>query len=350
MKASRQEGMALLAVLMILVVVTLALTQMQGASRQDLERLDQRRSQLQGRAYMLGAETLARQVLTDSRIREQPRWWNTLRGEPVPYPVDEGLLTLTVTDLRGCFNLNHLAGLETQEASFDLQQLLPWRLYINHLEQTSSWLKDLSREVFLDQLRDWVDSNNEALEFGAETGQYLLADPPRVAANQPLVDLSEVNWLQPENRERFRHLPAGLCVLPDTGLRLNINTLPQEQLPLLWALMEGQVPRAALEDWWHERPEVGYDQLETFWTDLGENFLPQDLAWKQRVAARLMFVSDYYRVSIEMNLNQREMVFESDIYLGPDAETQVYARRWGPVDGRVTLQDQLPDEEAAAQD
>lgn len=337
----REKGVALLAVLMILVVVTYTLTQMQGSSRQDLERMEGRFLQQQGWAYMLGAETLARQVLTDSRIREQPRWWNTLRGEPVAYPVDEGMLSLTVEDLRTCYNLNHLAGLNTQEASFDLPVLLPWRLYINQLEQEENWLPDLTLEEFLDRTRDWTDGDNEALDFGAETGQYLLKDPPRVAANQPLADLSEVNWLQPGNRERFRQLPASLCLLPDTRLRLNINTLPEARLPLLWALMEGQVPLAALEDWWPQRPEVGYTSLEEFWSDLGETWLPEDSAWRQRVGQNLMFVSDYYRITIEMNLNDKQLVFESDLYLSPDAQTRVYARRWGPVDGRVSLQDQL---------
>lgn len=341
----REAGVALLSVLMILVVVTLALTQIQNASRQDLERIESRYLQQQGWAYMLGAETLARQVLTDGRIREQPRWWNTLRGEPVAYPVDEGMLSLTVTDLRGCYNLNHLAGLNTQEASFDLQTLLPWRLYINHLEQEGQWLNDMLLEEFIDRARDWTDGDNEALEYGAETGQYLLKDPPRVAANQPLADLSEVNWLQPENRNRFRQLPRGICVLPDTRLRLNINTLPEEHLSLLWALMEGQVPETALEDWWQQRPEVGYTALAEFWEDLGEVWLPEDSAWRQRVGNRLMFVSDYYRVSIEMNLNDKQLIFESDIYLSPDAQTRVYARRWGPVDGRISLQDTAQEED-----
>ncbi|MDR9468579.1 type II secretion system minor pseudopilin GspK [Marinospirillum sp.] len=341
----REKGVALLSVLMILVVVTLALTQIQNASRQDLERIEGRYLQQQGWAYMLGAETLARQVLTDGRIREQPRWWNTLRGEPVAYPVDEGMLSLTVTDLRSCYNLNHLAGLNSQEASSDLQALLPWRLYINQLEQEDRWLEDLLPEEFLDRARDWMDADNEALVYGAETGQYLLQEPPRVAANQPLVDLSEINWLQPENRRRFRQLPAGICLLPDTRLRLNINTLPRERLPLLWALMEGQVPLVALEEWWRQRPEVGYTALAEFWGDLGETWLPEDSAWRQRVGGRLMFVSDYYRVSIEMNLNDRQLIFESNIYLSPDAQTRVYARRWGPVDGRISLQDRVQEDD-----
>lgn len=332
---NKQKGVALIMVLLILVVVTVALTQMQNASRQDLERIEGRYLQQQGWGYLLGAETLARQVLTDGRIREQPRWWATIRGEPVNYPVDEGALRLEVKDLRTCYNLNHLASIASQEASDQLAELLPWRLYINQLQESQNWPADLDINQFLDLARDWVDLDNEALPEGAETGQYLLADPPRVAANQPFADVSEVNWLMPENRQRFRQLPAGICVLPDTRLRLNINTLAEEDLPLLWALFEGQLDLASLKSWWAARPDVGYKDLENFWEDLGENNLPQDESWKQRVGGSLMFVSDFYQVTISMLLNDVQLEFEADIYLAPNAKTQIYARRLGPVDGVV---------------
>ena len=338
-KAKSQQGVALLMVLLILVVVTIALTQIQSASRQDLERIEGRYLQQQGWGYLLGAEALARQVLTDGRIREQPRWWSTLRGETVSYPVDEGMLTIQVKDLRTCFNLNHLVSLNSQEASGQLRALLPWRLYMNQAQETPNWKNDLDLHQFLDLTRDWIDKDNEALPAGAETGQYLLANPPRVAANQPLADLSEINWLMPQNRQRFRQLPEGICVLPDTQLRLNINTLAEQDLLLLWSLFEGQIPLTTLKDWWAKRPAVGYKTLDEFWQDLGETSLPQDTSWKQRVGSSLMFVSDFYQVTIRMQLNNVLLVFESDIYLAPDAKTQVYARRIGPVDGSIRAED-----------
>ncbi len=340
-QAKNQKGVALLMVLLVLVVVTFALTQIQLASRQDLERIEGRYLQQQGWGYLLGAETLARQVLTDGRIREQPRWWATIRGEVVSYPVDEGMLTIQVKDLRTCFNLNHLASISSQEASDQLSELLPWRLAINRAQENQAedknqnWTADLDLNQFLDLARDWVDKDNEALPEGAETGQYLLADPARVAANQPFADLSEVNWLMPQNRQRFRGLPSSICVLPDTRLRLNINTLVEEDLVLLWSLFEGQVQLTSLKNWWNTRPEVGYKNLDDFWEDLGATNLPQDDSWKQRVGGSLMFVSDFYQVTIHMLLNDVQLVFESDIYLAPDAKTQVYARRIGPVDGAV---------------
>lgn len=328
---NRQQGVALLAVLLILVVVTVALTQMQQASRQDLARTEARYLQQQGWAYLLGAEALARQVLTDGRLREQPRWWSTLRGEPVSYPVDDGMLRLQVEDLRTCFNLNYLSDQDSPEGSDQLASLLPWRLYLEELEQNERWHLDVRGAALLDLARDWMDSNNEALPQGAETGQYLLADPPGVAGNQVMADLSEVNWLQPRQRDRFRLLPPGICLLPDARLRLNVNTLPESRLEQLWAVLEGQVSLSLLQDWWQERPEVGYQNLDEFWAVLGSG-VPDDEAWKQRVNARLMLVSDFYRLDVRMQLQGVELGFESYIYLSPQGQTRIYARRRGPVD------------------
>ena len=148
------------------------------------------------------------------------------------------------------------------------------------------------------------------------------------------MDLSEVNILLPESRGRFRQLPPGLCVLPDSRLRLNINTLAQADLPQLWAVLEGQVSLVALADWWQRRPEIGYAKLDDFWEDLGLANLPPEPEWQARVGANLMFVSDFYRLSVAMLLHNLNLEFETEIYLAPNASTQVYARRFGPVDGR----------------
>ncbi|WP_416886757.1 type II secretion system minor pseudopilin GspK [Marinospirillum sp.] len=339
-RADQQRGVALLAVLLVLVVVTSLLVQLQQQTRQDLALMEIQALQQQGWGYLLGAEALGRQVLTDGRLREQPRWWATLRGEPLAYPVDEGLLSLQVKDLRTCMNLNHLAGITSDAASADLPELLPWRLYLEQLRQQEAWQLDWSPEVFLDRVRDWVDADSQVLEWGAETGQYLMAEPARVAANQPLADLSELNLIWPASRERLAQLPASLCQLPSNALRLNVNNLAEADLFLLWSVMEGQVSWVELQSWWSERPDVGYTSLDDFWTALN-TAAAQDPQWKSRVSGRLMLVSDFYRLQIEMQLHDIDLVFEADLYLSPQAETRIYARRWGPVDGRQSLVDQV---------
>lgn len=337
---AKQTGVALLMTLLVLAVVTLALNQIQGLTQQDIELLQAKQLEQQGWSYLLGAEILASQALTDRRIREQPRWWSSLRGEPLRYPIDDqGLVTLEVKDLRTCFNLNHLASLTSQESSHQLAELLPWRLYLNQLQEEDRWLADLSFNQFLDLARDWVDLNSQALPEGAETGQYLLNDPPRTAANQPFADISEVNWLGKENRDRFRQLPSSLCLLPNSNLKLNINTLSHADLPLLWALFEGQISFNLLENWLANRPEIGYLNLEEFWQDLGAASLPANFKSKQ--ANNLMLISDFYQLNVQLNLHDAEIYYQAEIHLNPNEQTQIYHRRYGPVDGYLPIGTQL---------
>lgn len=339
-KQSKQKGVALLMTLLVLAVVTLALNQLQGLTQQDIELLQARHLEQQGWGYLLGAEILASQALTDSRIREQPRWWSSLRGEPLYYPLDdEGLIRMQVKDLRTCFNLNHLASIHSQESSDKLAELLPWRLYLHQLQEEGRWLEDLSFTQFLDLARDWIDRDSLALPEGAETGQYLLNNPPRLAANQALVDLSEVNWLGAENRQRFRQLPTNLCLVPASSLKLNINTLAQQDLPLLWAMFEGQVSLASLEDWWAERPEVGYTSLEDFWQELGTGNLPA--GFQEKHANSLMLVSDFYQVNIQLQLHELQLDYQAEIHLSSSGHTQIYTRRHGTQDGRPSLNNQV---------
>lgn len=341
---NKQKGVALLMTLLVLAVVTLALNQLQGLTQQDIELLQAKQLEQQGWGYLLGAEILASQALTDSRIREQPRWWASLRGEPVNYPIDEiGLVSLRVKDLRTCFNLNHLASLTSQESSHSLAELLPWRLYLNRLQEEDLWLADLSFNQFLDLARDWVDLDNQALPEGAEAGQYLLNDPPRAAANQPFVDISEVNWLGKENRNRFRQLPQNMCVLPNSSLKLNVNTLSQADLPLLWALFEGQLNLSQLESWHADRPEVGYLDLEEFWQDLGDANLPAD--FKSKHGNKLMLVSDFYQLNVQMQLEELQLDYQAEIYLNPNGHTRIYTRRYGPIDGLLPLGSLLDESE-----
>lgn len=332
--ATKQRGVALLMTLLVLAVITLALMQIQNLTQQDIELLHAKQLEQQGWGYLLGAEILAAQALADRRIREQPLWWASLRGQPLRYPIDDnGLVSLEVVDLRTCFNLNHLAGLTSEESSHQLAALLPWRLHLNQLQEEERWLSDLSLSQFLDLARDWVDLNHQALPEGAETGQYLLNNPPRAAANQPFADISEINWLGQENRSRFRQLPASLCVLPNNELKLNINTLSQAQLPLLWALFEGQASLNQLEAWHANRPEIGYFNLEEFWQDL--NLSPANTSLQQKHANQLLLISDFYQLKVQLNLNEAEIYYQAYLYLSPNGQVQVYQRHYGPQDGQL---------------
>ncbi|MDA4567997.1 general secretion pathway protein GspK, partial [Escherichia coli] len=81
----------------------------------------------------------------------------------------------------------------------------------------------MAAQRLVDALADWLDSDSDARLQGAESAQYLRQQPPRLAANQPMLDTSELNLLLEPDAARERRYPM-LCALPQTtGWRLNAN-------------------------------------------------------------------------------------------------------------------------------
>lgn len=116
----------------------------------------------------------------------------------------------------------------------------------------------MAAERLVDALADWLDADSDARLQGAESAQYLRQRPPRLAANQPMLDTSELNLLlEPDSARQGRY--RMLCALPSTsGWRLNANALGLEHLPLLEAMYEGRFSRSMLSRVISGRPAAGY--------------------------------------------------------------------------------------------
>jgi general secretion pathway protein K len=162
--------------------------------------------------YALGAETFARQVLFEEWSRTGPGK-DTLQdvwAQPAaPFEVDNGFLEVQVRDLNGCFNLNSLAGTNSQA----------------NLERLRTLLRNRDvPEQLADVWRDWVDADQDVDGFGAEDGEYLLAEPPYRTANATAAHVSELRLLRDIEPEQVAALEDAVCVLPVTELKVNVNT------------------------------------------------------------------------------------------------------------------------------
>ena len=213
----------------------------QGRQQVDAVRLQQQR--VQARAMEVAGLAFARQALQDRTWRLSPLFWQALRGQPLSYDFAGGNATLRIRDLHSCFNVNSLAGQEGERAERQLRHLLG---------------DDMAAERLVHALADWIDGDGQSRLQGAETAQYLRQSPARVAADQAMVDMSELDVLLPVEPGRHRRYPQ-LCALPQTsGWRLNANALNIEHLALLDALYEGEFPRSLLSRIVTGRPANGY--------------------------------------------------------------------------------------------
>lgn len=293
----RQHGVALLMVLLCLAMVSLSLAGLAEHGRRDLSRLGEWQARTQADFYARGAEVIAQRALTDATGRQAGLGWQGLAGRTLAYPTDHGQIRLRVEDLRGCFNLNSLAG---PDAALAERQLSYY--FSRHLSD-HAFPDGLPTNTFLSLLADWVDSDSLARSGSLDGPDYArLVDAdlgPRTSADVPLADISEVNWLHPRDSQRFRHLPEGLCATPDTGpLKLSLNAIPVERFDLLDALLEGRVPRSRLEGLLRSRPTVGYDDIEQVRSALGK---PDDF---DDLAQRLMLTTDLLRLHIQVQVGE----------------------------------------------
>jgi general secretion pathway protein K len=207
-----QRGVVLLSVLLVLALLSAIAWQLVGRHSLVIAQARFSFTSDQALEYALGAEALARQLLYQEWLEgDQSR--DTLLepwAQPIaPMTLDNGFMEIQVRDLNGCFNLNSLAGESSQE----------------NLERFKRLLRNLNQpEAIAEAWKDWVDADEEVTGFGAEDGEYLLLDTPYRTANAPAAHLSELRLVRGLEEDSLKVLLPELCVLPETELRLNVNT------------------------------------------------------------------------------------------------------------------------------
>jgi general secretion pathway protein K len=125
-----------------------------------------------------------------------------------------------IEDLGGRFNLNSLSAADSGRSLQRLRDLFSAAGV--QVELADAW-------------KDWVDADADVTGFGAEDGEYLMAEPPHRTPNQPAGDASELMWLRSLDVETYAKLRPLVVALPDTKLRINVNTA---NAPTLTALSQ----------------------------------------------------------------------------------------------------------------
>ena len=207
------RGVALVSVLLIVAIVTALAFEIANrhafsvaASRQTLDGS-------QARQYALGGEQFARQLLHDDWEDETTRAKDTLL-EPWAVPeeafeIENGSIEIRIEDLSSRFNMNSVVGRRAADNLARLKRLL------THLgldpDTADAW-------------RDWIDADEEASTAGAEDADYLLREPPHLAANQPAAHVTEFLLAVPLELDQYALLRPHVAVVPSAVLNINVNT------------------------------------------------------------------------------------------------------------------------------
>lgn len=218
----KQGGVALITVLLITAILVGLTTQILSSHHLLINQHQNTFEGEQALQYVLGAEELARQALYDDAVNSGPGvdHLEELWMQPVvPFDLDGiGIMQAYIIDINRCFNVNTLADDPSQVNYKRLQRLL------GTLQLPLS-LADL--------VRDWVDPDLTPSGLGAEDSVYQLKDPAYLAANQPMLDLSELNLLADVDSAHVQLLAQHVCLLPETQSKINVNTADTMTLALL---------------------------------------------------------------------------------------------------------------------
>ena len=177
------------------------------------------------------------------------------------YQNDLMTLEIEVSDASNCFNLNSLF-----DQSSTASQIRPaYRDWLSRYLQLKS-LSKVKIQSFMDQLIDWVDQDNQPLNFGAENYFYIgpASQTQQFTPKRLLVDLSEIQNFPIMQNLNFTEITSNLCVIPgSTKQLLNINTLVKEDA-LLVASFFNEKNLEFTESQILNLPKNGYDDISVF--------------------------------------------------------------------------------------
>lgn len=295
----RDQGAAL-----VLVLSTVAFMALLGAAAMEASMLGFRRTQnqaelAQARWYVAGAELFSAARLRalvrdgDSLDVDQADW----QAKPFPFPLDEGVMTLTLYDGGNCLNLNGLVTVDeggreapNPGAHVQLARLID---LIGAPVENASWLAAA--------LSDWIDADSVVSAGGAEDDAYGGAGAPYRVANARLVDLDEAARVRGVTPALLHALRPYVCVRPSATLAaLNPNTLRVEDARVLSAIVGPSLPLATAETLIRTRPRGGWASLDAFFAE------PAMIAANLSEAARLQFglASPYFVAMVAVTHKQ----------------------------------------------
>jgi general secretion pathway protein K len=215
---SGQRGVAIVLAISVVALAALVAAAIMVSQSTWARQLELTAEHVQARSVLQAGADWARAVLSDDR-----RVSNVDHlGEPwaqrlPPMPVENGELAGQIDDQQGAFNVNNLVS----DGKVNVVQLAHFQRLLAILGLPDALAYTLA---------DWIDVDSQPQpQGGAEDEYYLALDPPYLAANRPLIDVSElalVSGFDVNVRARLQPYVSALPVFT----AVNVNTAPPEVL------------------------------------------------------------------------------------------------------------------------
>jgi general secretion pathway protein K len=217
----RQSGVALITALLIFALLGILAADLTWDNGLDVRRTMTMLYYDEGVQAVYGAEEWVRLILRDDALDSETDhlgeiWAAEFPVLPIESDTIQGAVQGGVTDLQGRFNVNNLID---ANGDVDEEVLAQFRRLLTLLELDPR---------FAGIAADWLDPDqNAGMPDGAEDPTYTSLSPPYLAANQPIVNATELMALAGMDQASFRILEPHIVALPKAGggpTRINVNT------------------------------------------------------------------------------------------------------------------------------
>ncbi len=310
----RQRGVALIMVLLAMALVVMLASGMTQQQSLRVFKAGHYLAQQQGLSIALGAEAFARQILTrdyeedkenNAMVDSLDEFW---AANAAVLPLDDnGVAEVQIDDLGGRLNLNDLVGPNGQVDPVARQRFVQ---LFEALGITT---------VSVDSLIDWIDPDDQTVTaYGAEDGQYLLADPGYRAANQPFTSVSELRLIEGMTEEIYQALQPHVAALPVSGAGVNVNTATAMVIRSLHEELTDAQAAAILE----RREEERFENLQDFLA------LPE-FAGLGLKSVGLGLQTRFFEVVSRITYDNRVVNLVSTVFRTPEGEVRTVHRDTG---------------------
>lgn len=299
-----QRGIALITVLMILaIMVTIAAT-MTGRLTISLKRTEG--IVFSQSVYWYGQATaeFGRMILdddfADSEVISLDQNWAT---EGMVFPLENGSISGQFRDMRSCFNLNALA-----EQDADNTRATPVIQFQALLEELD--IDSYDAEIITESARDWVDTDDTpGASQGAEDSIYQARAVSHLAANNLMVDVSELRAVEGLSQSIYEHIAPYVCAIPSAEQKINVNTVSEEQAVLLYVIFEQEQPNFTVDDFTsllEDRPSSGWDSVDDFLAST----LFADVSISSDITDQLSVSSEYFQLDGNAEFAERVIALQ----------------------------------------
>ncbi len=302
----KQAGVALVTALLITAIATVTAVSMAARQQLDMRRTTNVLGSDQAYLFALGVEEWAKQILVKDRkksgtdhLKED---WATILP---PITVEGALLSGSIEDLQGRYNLNNLV----KNGAASAADITRFKRLLQAL--------GIDSRIAL-AVVDWMDTNEElGFPDGAEDNEYLGRIPPYRTPNRPMASPSELLLVQGVDRKIYDVLAQHVTTLP-IRTTINVNTAT---VPVLMTLLEG-MSQSEAEQLIEARGDGGYKDINAF---MNQGVLKD----KKENIGGISVASNHFMISANVRFERAQTQLYSLLSRADDASTQIIMRAQG---------------------